>query len=403
MRNKIEWILENKVLIAGIILSSLLLTSLAADFAYSAGTYSISSSGRIAMGWLHTEGTQIVDDFGSVFSLQGANILGYDSNSHSQSDYAKMAGWGFNTVRLPIVWQYIEPQPGVFNSQYLDNFISRDLRWAEANGLHVVVDMHQWYWSPVFTFDATTGSGFPRWACSGYPNTQQGYQQAVTDFFLNKGPNGTTASPTNPSMQDRYMTMWKYVASKFANESVVAGYDLFNEPLNGRYMPPPQLTANLSFQSITDIYFSFHDKLASEIRKVDANHILFYELYGPYISPENLPVQAEALNDSNIVASFHFYHFRSSYNGDINWLNGMFNTWWWSSMKNLNIPIWVGEFGAFTEDTNSGVWARDTLNIFSLHGLGWTWWAYGKSDTDTFCLLHADGTERREWLQYLAS
>jgi len=61
--------------------------------------------------------------------------------------------------------------------------------------------------------------------------------------------------------------MWGYVASQFANESGMLGYDLFNEPSTPTNWTPQEM---------------YHNRPAfttwiSAIRKVDARHVIFFE------------------------------------------------------------------------------------------------------------------------------
>jgi hypothetical protein len=290
----------------------------------------------------------------------------------------------------------------MYDANYLEKYVDQDLKWAETCGIYVVLDMHQWFWSSVFSFSSSQGLGVPAWGCIDYPNNVNGYQQAVTDFWLGKGPNGTKATEANPSMQDRCIEAWKYIASKYAGCSTIAAFDLFNEPLCGPFMPPAQLVESSSMGDISSLVYSFYNRLISGIRSVDQRHIIVYETYGPFIDDYSLPIQAGFVNDSNAVLSFHFYHFRKNYGGDVSWLRGVFEKWWWNSLKNLNIPIWVGEFGAFVEDQGSTLWVKDTLQIFREHDLGWAWWGYFKSDNCTNSLLNLNGNVRRNWLQFLA-
>jgi aryl-phospho-beta-D-glucosidase BglC (GH1 family) len=144
-------------------------------------------------------------------------------------------------------------------------------------------------WSPHFG-----GNGVPVWLVGGYPQTDEGRVRAVNDFWLGKGPNGTQTSEANPSMMNRYIDMWVYVASRYANESTIAAYDLFNEP----YAAP----GLISYEEEPDYIFPFIEKLIDSIRKVDSRHILIYEPIGGYKIRNTW-----CLNRSNIVFSFHFY------------------------------------------------------------------------------------------------
>jgi len=60
----------------------------------------------------------------------------------TRDDFREMAALGFNFFRLPINWSLLEPQPDRFSDAYLAQ-IRRTVRWAQAEGLSVLVDFHQ--------------------------------------------------------------------------------------------------------------------------------------------------------------------------------------------------------------------------------------------------------------------
>jgi len=117
---------------------------------------------------------------------------------------------------------------------------------------------------------------------SGYEDSAKGVSQSIADFWLGKGPNGTEASVENPSMQDRLIAVWKYIVKyivqRYANESGIAGYDLFNEPAYASFFMEGGLTPS---QTATYLY-SFYNRLIDGIRTVDPYHVLFYEPVGRY-------------------------------------------------------------------------------------------------------------------------
>jgi len=383
------------ITLASIILVSLILassTSGAIMHKYSVNVNARTKGLPTAWKGLHVEGKWIVNEEGRVVSLRGANFPGYERllwQLHGEEDYAKMASWGFNVVRLPIAWHYIEPTPGVYNGTYLSNYVDKDIAWAKKYGIYIILDMGQWHWSSHFWFD---GNGMPTWLVSGYPSNYTGEMQAKKDFWLGKGPNGTD---TNPSMQDRFISAWKFVASKYANESTICAYDLLNEPV-------VELLPGLTSTELTDLLYSFYSRAITGIRKVDQRHIILYEAWSFWVDEMGrIPLQARVINQSNIALKFHFYCLRGFYNGIANDLKALFDSYYWNPVKDLVVPVFVGEFGTRTEYPNATLWLRDLVNILEGYKLGWTYCSYGRSDKDTMFLLRADGTPREEWLQYL--
>lgn len=53
-----------------------------------------------------------------------------------------MKSWGFNTLRLGVMWSGVEPEPGVFNETYVA-VMTGIIDELEANGIHTLIDVHQ--------------------------------------------------------------------------------------------------------------------------------------------------------------------------------------------------------------------------------------------------------------------
>jgi len=303
-------------------------------------------------GFLSTRGTSIVDSSGRAVILRGVNYPGYaenfwshDPQLHNQYAYYNFRQLGFNVVRLPISWANLEPLPGVFDTSYLRSFVDRDVQWAKAAGIHVILDMHQYYWADKFG-----GSGAPDWAVQGYPANELGLRQAVSQFWAD----GT--------LQGHLLSVWTQLAQHYSNEPAVAGYDLFNEPW---IYTSIVLTLNATTVD------AFYAKAIQAIRGVDKNHILFLE-------PANLNTFKPLA--TNIVWSPHFYPlaFASKYYPqNFTVLQLDFEAEYKTFVIGLSVPMFIGEFGAFMPDKSSCVkWVQDALKLFNEHGIGWAWWAF---------------------------
>jgi len=205
-----------------------------------AAVVALSGFARADGGFLAVKGGTFVDAAGREVILHGVNIVdkskahGYLS-WHGPEEFAKMRDWGFNCIRLVIIWDGVEPEPGTYDDEYLAG-VDKRIQWAKENGMYVLLDMHQDLFSAKFGAD-----GAPLWACldEDKPHVRGGRIWSDTYFsspalhaaFDNFWAN--TPGPDGVGIQDHFALAWQHVAERYADEPAVVGYDLFNEPFIG--------------------------------------------------------------------------------------------------------------------------------------------------------------------------
>jgi endoglycosylceramidase len=238
-------------------------------------------------------GRWITDPQGRVVVLHGMNLvakttasdfapagLGFDS-----ADAAFLAAEGFNVVRLGVIYQALEPEPGVFDDAYLNSIVSTQ-RLLARYGIYSLVDMHDDDWGPAYS-----GEGFPLWA------TPSGDQDHAWDSFW-----ANTAGPGGTGLQDYYAAMVRHVAQRFAGLPYVLGYDVINEPQPGSLSDE---CANPVACPLDGALTSFYERVIPQIRAADPHHLIWVEPNLDYDAggAENLP----SLGDPEIGFSFHDY------------------------------------------------------------------------------------------------
>ncbi len=184
-------------------------------------------------------GQRFVDPQGRHVILHGINVVnknpadGYFFDSGPEL-FAALREWGFNVVRFGVIWDGLEPQPGVYDEAYLKR-LDRQIAWAKSAGLLVFLDMHQDLYSVLYA------DGAPAWATltDGAPHldlggvwsdayfTSMAVQTALDHFWSN------TPAPDGLGLQDHYARMWAHLAQRYADEPTVIGYDIMNEPFPG--------------------------------------------------------------------------------------------------------------------------------------------------------------------------
>jgi endoglycosylceramidase len=141
---------------------------------------------------------------------------------------------GFNAIRLPLIWEAYEPEPGLYDEASLARLVAVAAR-AWTRGLYVIVDVHQDGFAR--TLCSGCGAGFPLWAvspratphpsdhgrrCKRWPLLElidPGVYRSFADFYADAY-----------GVRTRYLAMLRRVAEAFAAVPGVVGYDPLNEP-----------------------------------------------------------------------------------------------------------------------------------------------------------------------------
>jgi endoglucanase len=244
-------------------------------------------------------------------------------NHFTRTDVDSMKAWGFNSVRVAMHYKWftlpIEDEPVAGQDTWLeDGFVRIDslLDWCSDNQMYLILDLH------------------------GAPGGQ-GHDSNISDYDDTKP--SLWESPEN---RRKTVALWDRLASRYATEPWMGGYDLINEP--NWELPNGTLLKQL-YQQIT-----------TAIRAVDPNHMIIIE--GNWFANDYTGLTPPW--DNNMVYSFHKYW---NYNtlSSIDWMRNIRN--------NFNVPIWLGETGE-----NSNSWFTDLIALSEANKIGWSWWPVKK-------------------------
>ena len=61
--------------------------------------------------------------------------------SLNDKDLKDLKNWGFNVVRLGVIWEAVETSPGVYNHTYLNEIEELVSRLSE-HGIYTILDSH---------------------------------------------------------------------------------------------------------------------------------------------------------------------------------------------------------------------------------------------------------------------
>jgi len=328
-----------------------------------APAYSASAAG---LPWLRTTNGEIVDEVGRRVLLRGFNsdaLVSYPKDPPApldETDATLIQQAGFDVVRLGIDWAQLEPARGRINRAYLDR-IANTVGMLNRHRLYVVLDMHfRLGWSPRFGY-----SGAPGWATVGVPNWNPLPQYSWSPSLSPAAFTSDTYFWLTSDWKKDFYSTWQAVATRFKNDSGVAGYDIFNE---AHPLPiPPR---------IFDKYYLwpvFRDAIDS-IGSIDANHLFFVE--GILLLTMNTVVVH--LQAPNVVYGAHLYEgslVPPFWTGDPTFLDQRFAQRV-KEASQVPAPLWIGELGYDLSQKGATSYADAALNEMDDLGVGWAWWQW---------------------------
>ncbi|NLS17445.1 glycoside hydrolase family 5 protein [Rhizobium sp. P40RR-XXII] len=255
-------------------------------------------------------------------------------NGVTEADIDAMAGWGFNSVRLPMHWKlFIKDRRGKDGSRHIvwneEGFRRVDalIGWLKANHMYLILDLH-----------AAPGG--------------QGHDIAISDRDPNK-PSLWDSSENQATM----IALWSEIARRYKDEPTIAGYDLLNEP-NWNFEDKSNKGGCRETENrpLRDIY----QRTIRAIRAIDSNHMLIIEgnCWGNNYAGV-LPIE-----DRNTALSFHKYWTPTTQESIEPFLK---------LRAQYDMPLWNGESGE-----NNNDWYARAVALQEKNGIGWSWWPLKK-------------------------
>jgi len=351
-------------------------------------------------GWLHTEagGTSVVDAAGDAVPLVGADVDGLDfgtGNPASSPDscgkgwsipptsFTNVAAWGFNSVRIPISWENMEPNAPTpaangtwihhWNSAYLDE-LDYAVRSFRSVHIAVIFDFAQVDVSGAFQQapEKTQGGecegwGNPLWLYPSIttPTTSLELASAMCSFFNDQSMVGTNAPKPVEAME----AAEGMLAARYAANSTVVGIDMFNEPWFD------SSCGSVSHEG--SLLTSFYTEMGKNISSANPRLLLIYEDSTPGLMASS-PIISTAPSVQNLMYEFHIY--------TSDWATAQpYVQAFLDNSRKQGVPVWMGEFDAF-EAGCTGVnckldqdWEADTqalLNYCNSNGINWAYFSY---------------------------
>jgi hypothetical protein len=329
-------------------------------------------------GYLRVEGASIVDGTGSPVRLQGFClggwmnmenfITGYPGSEtlqrralrkamgteaytaffdqflddfFAEADAGYLADLGTNAMRIPISYRHFESdeQPKVLIEAGLER-LDRAVGTLAAHGLYSIIDLH---------------------AAPGFQN-QHWHSDNPTHWAL---------FWEYADFRERAIWLWEVLADHYRGNGWIAGFNLLNEPADEE----------------GDRLVAWYSEAERRVRAVDPQRLLFLD--GNRYSTD-FSVFTEPL--PNTVYTAHDYvqagldphgHYPGSAGGEVYTKDSIHETFLRRTafMRELGLPIWIGEFGPLYNGTPQQSEERyrllqDQLDIYRDHQASWALWTY---------------------------
>jgi glucan 1,3-beta-glucosidase len=278
----------------------------------------------------------------------------YRSSFITARDFDLIRSFGFNAVRLPIDYRLLQSDEAPYALKP-DAFkwLDRAVDLAEGSGTYIILDLH---------------------AAPGGQSDDQCTGETGTNHLWN-----------NPVNQQRTVDLWQAIASRYRNRSVVAGYDLMNEPYADHHMD----VRNDLRKIMTGCY--------TAIRATGDQHVMFFP--GPLGASPEFYGDPHTAGWTNVGFTEHFYAGlfgdKVAFESHLKTLARTFparQKW----LDRVQSPYYIGEFNPVLDAIGGPRVTRAYYDAFAEHGWAGTIWSYklfkptGGATTNTwYCVSNA--------------
>lgn len=251
----------------------------------------------------------------------------FKKNYITQEDIKYIKQTGMNSLRIPFHYKMFtdEDYMGLTANQNGFEMIDLVVEWCRQENLYVILDMH----------DA--------------PGGQTG--DNIDDSY------GYPWLMDSEASKVQFCEIWKKVAQHYANDTLILGYDLLNEPIAHYFL---EQHANLN-DSLEPLY----KRCVDSIRTVDPNHIV---LLGGAQWNGNFNVFNDSKFDDKMMYTCHRYWCDTLQSNIQDFVN---------FRDSVNLPIYMGETGENTDE-----WIAAWTRLMERNNIGWHYWPYKKMDSE---------------------
>ncbi|WP_291124119.1 glycoside hydrolase family 5 protein, partial [Dysgonomonas sp. UBA7698] len=219
----------------------------------------------------------------------------FKKNYITEEDIKYIKQTGMNSVRIPFHYKLFTNEDYMGQASDHNGFgmIDQVVEWCRQEGLYVILDMH----------DAPGGQTGDNIDDSyGYP------------WLMESEPS-----------KELFCNIWKKVAEHYANDTIILGYDLLNEPIAHYFLE--------EYAHLNDSLEPLYKRCVDTIRMVDKNHIV---LLGGAQWNGNFKVFKDSKFDDKLMYTCHRYWCDTLQSNIQDFVQ---------FRDSVNLPIYMGETG----------------------------------------------------------
>jgi endoglucanase len=327
-----------------------------------------------AAGYFHTQGGQILDEAGQPVRLTGLSWFGMETSNYAPhglwsrslaSMLDQIAALGYNSIRVPYSSQMLDPGStpngidfnqnpdlvGLSGIQILDKLVAG----AKARGLRIVLDRHR----------PDSSAQSPLWYTAQYSEA-------------------------------RWISDWQSLATRYANNPTVVGFDLHNEPHDPATWGDgnPATDWKLAAERAGNAVLAINPRLLIIVEGIQTTGSDTYWWGGNLSAAAAHPVTLTAPHQ--LVYSAHDYPatvFAQTWFSAPDYPANLAAVWeaHWGYLVTQNIaPVWVGEFGTKNETASDRQWLSAMAAYVAQKKLSFAFWCLNPDSGDTGGILKDD-------------
>jgi endoglycosylceramidase len=345
---------------------------------------------------LRIVGDRFVDEAGREVVLRGVNTgdrgkvppfipfelePDFDTALNRYAD--AVAGMGFNVVRLLVIWEAVEPEPGRYDEEYLKHYDAMVSAFTRR-GVRVIVDSHQDVISRRFC-----GDGFPDWALLDKDLSYERNSDCRAwnlHYFAPATLRNLDRFWTNADgLQDHYAAFFRMLAERYRGEPGVIGFEPMNEPMPGR-------RGLTHYKQWYGQLFGMYEKVGAQVAQVEPRYLIFADLC-PLENQGSANSRRPRPKVNNLVLAPHYYDLGTfgvafSRGGD-QWFMRLGINKHLALARTWGVPAMLTEFGVAPHYHNAVGYANEFYGVLDEHRLSGTFW---QAQMSPFVLNHENSS-----------